>query len=43
MVIPAACIAHIRRELAIAGISESLIFPELSGLCREIKTDFFGG
>ncbi len=43
MVIPAACVAHIRRELAIAGISESLIFPELSGLCREIKTDFFGG
>ncbi len=42
MVIPSAHVATIRRELAISGISESLIFPELSGLCREIKTDFFG-
>lgn len=42
MVIPKAHVATIRRELAISGISESLIFPELSGLCREIKRDFFG-
>ena len=42
MVIPRASVATVRRELAISGISESLIFPELSGLCREIKTGFFG-
>jgi hypothetical protein len=42
MVIPSSHVATVRRELAIAGISESLIFPELSGLCREIKTGFFG-
>jgi hypothetical protein len=42
IVIPRARVAWIRRELAISGISESLIFPELSGLCREIKRDFFG-
>jgi len=42
MVIPRAHVATIRKELAISGISESLIFPELSGLCREIKRDFFG-
>lgn len=42
MVIPGAHVATVQRELAISGISESLIFPELSGLCREIKTGFFG-
>jgi hypothetical protein len=42
LVIPSGSVATVRRELAIAGISESLIFPELSGLCREIKADFFG-
>lgn len=42
IVIPRGHIISIRQELAIAGISESLIFPELEGLCRELKTDFFG-
>ena len=42
MVIPSAHVATVHRELAISGISESLIFPELSGLCREIKEGFFG-
>jgi hypothetical protein len=42
IVIPSANVDAIRRELAISGISESLIFPELGGLCREIETDFFG-
>ena len=42
IVIPSAHVGAVRRESAISGISESLIFPELSGLCREIKTDFFG-
>jgi len=42
LIIPKDNIATIRKELAISGISESLIFPELSGLCREIKRDFFG-
>jgi hypothetical protein len=43
IVIPRADVAGVQRDLAISGISESLIFPELSGLCREIKTGFFGG
>jgi len=42
MVVTSAHVPTVRRELAISGISESLIFPELSGLCREIKTGFFG-
>src|SRR5436190_12007686 len=42
IVIPSERVGAVRRELAISGISESLIFPELTGLCREIKTDFFG-
>jgi FRG domain len=41
LVIKKNCISRILTDLAISGISESLIFPELSGLCREIKTDFF--
>ncbi|HEV8583021.1 MAG TPA: FRG domain-containing protein [Thermoanaerobaculia bacterium] len=41
LVIPKARVPAMRRELSISGISESLIFPELSGLCREIKRDFF--
>jgi hypothetical protein len=42
MLIPGRHVETICRELAISGITESLIFPELSGLCREIKTGFFG-
>ena len=42
IVIPRAQVAAVRRECAVSGISESLVFPELSGLCREIKRDFFG-
>jgi FRG domain len=42
ILIPSAQVAAIHRELAISGVSESLIFPELSGLCREIRRDFFG-
>jgi hypothetical protein len=42
MVITSIQVPTIRRELAISGISELLIFPELSGLCRKIKAGFFG-
>jgi hypothetical protein len=42
MVIRSTQVPTVRRELAISGIGESQIFPELSGLCREIKTGFFG-
>lgn len=42
IVIPSTYVGTVRRELAISGIGESLIFPELSGLCREIKSGFFG-
>jgi FRG domain len=42
IMIPKASVSRVSQELSIAGISESLIFPELSGLCREIKAGFFG-
>jgi hypothetical protein len=42
VVVPASAVDRLRQELSVAGISESLIFPELSGLCREIKSAFFG-
>lgn len=42
LVVPSAHVATVHKELAISGISESLIFPELSGLCREIKEGFWG-
>jgi hypothetical protein len=41
LVVKSKYIPAVLRDLAVSGISESLIFPELSGLCREIKTDFF--
>jgi hypothetical protein len=40
--IPRECVSPIRRALSISGINESLVFPELSGLCREIGADFSG-
>lgn len=42
IVIPRASVSTIRQELSLSGITESLIFPELSGLCREIQAGFFG-
>jgi len=42
IIIPRDDIERIRRELSVSGITETLIFPELDGLCREIKRDFFG-
>lgn len=40
--IPAASISDIKRQLAVAGITETSVFHELDGLCREIKSAFFG-
>lgn len=40
--IPADAILDIRRQLAIAGVTETSAFQELDGLCREIRTAFFG-
>jgi len=34
--------AAVQLELARAGITESVVFPELQGLCRELKSFFFG-
>jgi hypothetical protein len=42
LVLPGRSVAGVRRELRVAGISESAIFPELPGLCRELRRDFFG-
>jgi len=41
LTVPDAAIRNLRRELALNGITESLIFPELDGLCRELKRRFF--
>jgi hypothetical protein len=41
LTIPKGAIEDLRRELALNGITESLIFPELDGLCRELKRRFF--
>jgi hypothetical protein len=40
--IPASSITDIRRQLAVAGVTETSVFHELDGLCREIKSAFFG-
>lgn len=40
--IPKRFIAGLRRDLSIAGITETTIFQELDGLAREIKYGFFG-
>ena len=32
-----------KSDLALAGISETTVFPELEGLCREMKEWFYGG
>jgi hypothetical protein len=42
ILIPKASLPTIRQELSLSGITESVIFPELSGLCREIQAAFFG-
>jgi hypothetical protein len=41
-IIPAAAVHRIHLELTRAGITESVILPELAGLCRELKKFFFG-
>ena len=35
-VIPRQCVMKTRAELRLAGMSETLVFPELPGLCREL-------
>jgi len=42
LVIPKQDIGRVRLELSRAGITESVIFPELPGLCRELRSFFFG-
>lgn len=39
--VPAEGIPLVRRGLAVAGVTESSVFRELDGLCREIKREFF--
>jgi hypothetical protein len=41
-IVPRDAIAGLRRDLAIAGVTETTAFQELDGLCREIKSGFFG-
>jgi hypothetical protein len=40
--IPRRAIPGMRKELAIAGVTETEVFQELDALCREIKAGFFG-
>ena len=40
--IPSESIIDVQRQLAIAGVTETSVFHELDGLCREIKAAFFG-
>ena len=42
LVIPKKRIFDLKTELAVSGITESLVFPELTGLCREMTNFFFG-
>jgi FRG domain len=40
ILIPQSAVAAIRRELVTAGIVESVIFPDLTGLCHEIYDEW---
>jgi hypothetical protein len=42
LLIPGEFVKSIRADLILAGISETTIFPELEGLCREMKDWFYG-
>lgn len=42
LTIPKEHAAEMRRDLAVAGITETTVFPELDGLCREIRSGFLG-
>lgn len=42
LVIDRSDVVDVRLQLSRAGITESLIFPELPGLCRELRGFFFG-
>lgn len=41
LTIPKGRVGDLRRDLAVAGITETSIFQELDGLCRELKAGFF--
>lgn len=42
LIVPRERVLEMRRELSIAGVTETTVFQELDGLSREIKTWFFG-
>lgn len=42
LVVPKSSVVRVRLELSRAGITESVVFPELPGLCRELRGFFFG-
>jgi hypothetical protein len=37
IIVPAGCRSSIKKELLLAGVSYSSLFPDLDGLCREIE------
>lgn len=42
IIIPRGCVSDIRADLRLAGMSETLVFPELPGLCRELLDYWLG-
>jgi hypothetical protein len=40
VIVPRSAVARMRAELATIEITETIIFPELDGLCRELLDDF---
>ena len=42
LILPAEHVDAVRQQISVAGVSDSSIFPELSGLCRELKRSFYG-
>ena len=42
LTIPRARVVEMKRDLAVAGITETTVFQDIDGLCREIKFGFFG-
>jgi hypothetical protein len=40
--IPSALVSDLKRQLLISGVSETAVYNDLDGLCREVKDWFFG-
>ena len=43
MIIPARAVQHVRKSLALQGIDETMIFPDLAGLCKALEEKWYAG